>query len=864
MKKYAVISAALALSLLCSCGSNAPNETDKSSTEKSLFSVSESASAPKEYNSQLTVWSSPSERLSNMNVIAEDGNIQLLFDERNCDIAVKSGESVYMSTPWNLTLDKRSTDIQKQTIASQINIKYMDSQKQIADISSFPECIAKGQYTTQKIKNGIQVNMVIGRAEQRSLLPSALPAESFEKVIEKLDKRPSARMKAFYKLYDPKSSPENQLELIREKFPIVDETAIYVLKEVTEKEKAEIEGYFADADYDFEDMEKDLEIVKISETETVSPRFEISVLYSLENGALKVQIPTELISFDKKNFSLLDIGVLEYLASADCNSDGYLFIPDGSGAVINFNKNGEKIGNDIRFPLYGYDRSLTYLSGYDSLKTASLPVYGIKSSSGTMIAVIDGGAAMADISASSGGMSSSYAKAGVIFSYCDYDVFDYKDVNTQYSWSLVDENSFSGVYSIDYKLLAPGSGYTEMASVYRDILKLNPKKSNGIKLVLGLLGSVEHKDEKLFIPINRQVALTTFSDASDIADDMLSSGIDNLALRYIGWSKDGLDTHAFNDAKIQKALGGKKELRKLANTLKEKNVSLYLDADFVYVKNNSLFDGFYAVGDTARMLDKTYAGYNKIRLSSGLMDSDAYKYALRPSVSEKMFGKFIKKYSGLGINGLSLGTLGSELNSDKDSKRGINRDGTLKKYDAILKTASDNYEVMTQGANAYTLQYTSLALAVPPSSSGYPDVDYSIPFLQMVLHGYVDYTSPVINLSGDYHTEILNAVANGAGLYFETAYRNSEIMKNGSHSEYYSVDYAVWKDYITELYKTVNDAIGDLAEYTITDFRYVRNGVVMTSYSSGTKIYVNYNSDDEVFDEFTVKAKSYYRQDKGE
>lgn len=858
MKKFRLLGALLGLTLfLCACGNNAElvSVDDSKEAVKTLgeLTIGESAASLRSY-------ASAEERLSVMTEVAAEGENHLYFDTATGDIALHAADSVFFSTPWDLDTDAKSIDAQKQRMASQVRITYMDSKQNVADIYSFPEAVAKGQYTAQKIENGLQVNMVIGRAEQRTLLPGALPVASFEGVLESLTTREVGRMKAFYKLYDPDSTPENQLALIRPQYPVVDEQPIYVLKNVTDREKAELEGYFSKAEYTFEDMERDLEEVGAEEGETVSPRFEISILYQLKDGELKVSVPTDKLAFDDRHFSLLEIGLLENFAADRCNGEGYLFIPDGSGTVIGFNRDGSKLGNDIRIPVYGYDRALTYTSGYENLMTAALPVYGISSQNGTLMAVIDEGAAMANIVANAGGNMSGYARVGAAFTYSDYDTFEYKDVNTQRAWTIADKHPYGGTYTISYIPLKQGDGYSAMAGRYRERLALDKKiDGNDLKLVVGLYGSVKHNDQVLFVPVKRQVALTTFDDAGVIANEILDSGISNLDLRYVGWTKGGLEGRAFTKASIQGAVGSKSSLKSLSATLKEKQVGLYLDADFTYVGNTGAFDGFSATNDTARMLDKTYAGYNEVRLSSGLMNDKRFLYAVRPSAMLSFFEKFNKSYSKLNVEGLSVGTLGRSLNSDKDNKKGVDRATAEQYVTEILKRASSQYDLITEGANDYVYDYVSCLINAPSSASGYPDADHSVPFLQMVLHGSVDYTTAAVNLSGNYRTEILKAIENGSGLYFELAYRNTDLLKTSDHADLYTVNYATWKDKLLDCYNEVNEAIGDLAGQQMVEHQSPVDGLSRVTYSSGTVIYVNYNDNDVEADGVTVPAGSYVR-----
>ncbi|MBR7071288.1 MAG: hypothetical protein IKI29_03905 [Clostridia bacterium] len=860
MKKIRIITAFLLIAVfLCGCSSAAQLKISYepfANNDGKEWKVDSFASS-------ITAYESAEQRLSQMTEVAADGKNRLYFDPATCDIALQSDSGLYFSTPWNLAADSKSVETQKVKIASQLHLTYMNAQQNIAEIFSFNECIAKGQYTLKRLENGVQVDMVIGRAEQRTLLPAAMPTDSFDKVLEQLSKRQQTRMKAFYKLYDAEKTPENQIELIREKFPVIDEMPIYVLKQVTENEMAELEGYLAEGGYTFDDMDRDLKTVGASETESVNPRFEISVRYELSNGELSVSVPTSLIKYDDSHFQLLEIGILEYFAAADCTQDGYAVVPDGSGAVIGFNSQGTKLGNDVRIPIYGYDRALSYNAGYEKLMTATIPVFGMVSPSGSLFAIVEDGAAMGDIVVSSGGNTSCYARVGVSFAYSDYDSFEYKDVNTKYSWTLSEKSRYEGTYRIRYALLDAGAGYPQMAAYYRDSLNLKETDDAALRLVLGLYGTVRYQDQILFVPVKRQIPLTTFKDAGIISDEMTEKGVEALDLRYIGWSKNGLAGRAYTDASVQKALGGKSALKKLNKQLEEKNIGLYMDADMVYVGSNGMFDAFNASGDTGRMLDKTYAGFTKIRFSSGLVNGKAFKYALRPEVMLQFFKKFDTSYQKLGIKGLSLSTMGNNLNSNKNAKNGVNRDIAQRYAQEVLSSASKEYRLMVDGGNRYCYESAAQIIDLPLSASGYTDADYAIPFLPMVLHGKVHYTTKAVNLSGNYRAEVLKAIENGSGLYFELAYENAEILKSTDFANAYSVDYGTWKDRIVECYQEVQKAVGDLAAEPIIDHSQVADGVFKTVYASSTAVYVNYNATDIEADGITVPANGYYRAERG-
>lgn len=47
---------------------------------------------------------------------------------------------------------------------------------------------------------------------------------------------------------------------------------------------------------------------------------------------------------------------MEYFGSADSTEEGYIVVPDGSGALINFNNGKVQLSSEMSIPLYGEDR----------------------------------------------------------------------------------------------------------------------------------------------------------------------------------------------------------------------------------------------------------------------------------------------------------------------------------------------------------------------------------------------------------------------------------------------------------------------------------------------------------------------------
>ena len=173
-------------------------------------------------------------------------------------------------------------------------------------------------------------------------------------------------------------------------------------------------------------------------------------------------------------------------------------------------------------------------------------------------------------------------------------------------------------------------------------------------------------------------------------------------------------------------------------------------------------------------------------------------------------------------NGISVSTLGSDLNSDFDKDDPYNREDSKNFAQEILAKMGESYDVMVSGGNAYTFKYADVILNMATESSKYMRASASIPFIGMVLHGYIKTAGEALNMESDIESALLHAIENGSSLYFILSYRNLEALKeSGSFSNYYSVGYDVWKDEVAEYYLRLNDVLSDLQTKLIVDHDFI-------------------------------------------
>ena len=219
------------------------------------------------------------------------------------------------------------------------------------------------------------------------------------------------------------------------------------------------------------------------------------------------------------------------------------------------------------------------------------------------------------------------------------------------------------------------------------------------------------------------------------------------------------------------------------------------------------------------------------------------KLLISPSKILGFYNLFKDDYKAFGTGAISLGTIGSDLNSDHNKEESLNREDSKERVEEFLAAVKkDGYDIMVNQGNAYTLGYADNILNVPLDSSNRYVASEAIPFVGLVFHGYKNFAGTAINLAGDYNNMILKTVENGASLYFLLSYDNTEELKaNYGAEKYYSIRYDYWKKDVIETYKIVNKITAPIQNAIAVSHKFVDYRVVEMVYDNGITITLDYN-----------------------
>lgn len=81
--------------------------------------------------------------------------------------------------------------------------------------------------------------------------------------------------------------------------------------------------------------------------------FNVSVIYRLDGDDLIVEVPFDDLEY-KEDYPIYYLSVLPYFGASGTTDEGFLFVPEGGGALIEFN-NGKTSQNSYYSNVYGWD-----------------------------------------------------------------------------------------------------------------------------------------------------------------------------------------------------------------------------------------------------------------------------------------------------------------------------------------------------------------------------------------------------------------------------------------------------------------------------------------------------------------------------
>lgn len=536
--------------------------------------------------------------------------------------------------------------------------------------------------------------------------------------------------------------------------------------------------------------------------------------------------------------------------------DGYIFIPDGPGALMRFSKSSSYV-SPFQKKVYGMDYGIdTSSDSYEILSErpndfavempqVTYPVYGIVhgSEQNAFFAEILSGDEYAAITAYPAGFTTDFSWAAARFDYRQKYVQptgqDGKGIDApqETANSMLPKISFTFLTGED-------ADYSGMAREYRERLiergVLNTERKDAdIPVQITLVGA----DVKKGFIKNKLTSLTTAKQAANIVTSLKSElKTDNFTIVYAGALKGGMNGAGYGTLKLEKKLGTLKDFTNLQNSVVEAGGRFYLNLNPVTANDSQINPSNKAATTLGKAFEKI------VRDNPNVLFAE--RYLIRPTLVADYTSRLYKK---LRFN-LSIDELGSKLYSDNTRNGKLTRTQTRKIYEK-LSGVVENSAYFTP--NSYLWKNTGEYFGISMVNSQYVYETDTVPFLQMVLKGSIDYYAPYANI-GFYNEDcILKMIEYGAYPSFMLTNADNYALHDTPLEDYFSLEYTSWKSVAADIYSKINSALKHTEGQSITEHKVLKEGIVLVKYSGGTEILINYTPNDAVTEHGEVAAKSF-------
>lgn len=600
------------------------------------------------------------------------------------------------------------------------------------------------------------------------------------------------------------------------------------------------------------------------------------------DGTFTATVPTSEIKENRPEndeegntgYQLISIHILENLGAADRSEDGMMIVPDGSGAVINYN-NGALAGDNNTYEsvVYGRDMAVGLLSAEPVEEQVTMPVMGRitrgdNGDNGLVMIATDGDEFSTVHAAVTGQNVTDLNNCWFEFMARTTDKYFMGSANeplTVYEANGIKSGDVSVTY---YPISGDELSYTDVADVYRDyltnVLGVEKKtEANSAPFYLTLYGGTVKTQSILGFPVDVQTTATTYKQALEIVKKLEERGVSNIKIIYEDFNEAGIVGEIAASFQYSSKLGGKNDYKEFSDYITAQGYEIFPSCDIMEMNKSG--NGYSFTLNASKQISNSYATQTPFELAFGIPHQTKDSWTiLSPYYFTDLFEKLSTSFKKEGATGISLNQASYKLYSDFSRRNAdgryyfIRTDAKEIIEEGYEKLDNSGLKILSENANQYLIKYSDYIKDVPLYSSNYDIIDYDIPFAQMVLHGLVPYTSKAINKSANASELRLMSIVTGTPVQYEMMYTNPNKFTDSEYDVLYYSGYEGWLDTAAGEYKLFNDVMSKVSDCTITDYERISDTEYQSTFSDGTTIYVNLDTE-----EVKVDGTSYVLADYG-
>ena len=375
---------------------------------------------------------------------------------------------MWTSVPEGAEEDATAYVTTKNALRSTLILTYSDRKGNDTLYDNYTYSIKDGGFQIRREGDSLCVDYTVGPQERIYCIPQVITDARMEQFLSAMEPAQQTLVKKSYLHYDLESMSQSKRDKLLPLLPQLEEGPVYALASVTGGnvqgyQLAQLEEAFLSAGYDEAERIQDLPVGQDEEGAAV--QYNVTLCYSLSGDALRVQVPVERIGYPAE-YPVKTLQVLPYFCAAPAGSEGWLLVPDGSGAQIRFD-NGKTLQTPYYSDLYGWDEALSRESR--TQETESLfPVFGMVKDGGYLMAVGRSGNAELSVEADVSGKASNFNYVHPIYRIVHGEVTSISEKSKDTLWIYQNAHPEQTV-TLDF-ICGNSDSYVEMAQRYRACL----------------------------------------------------------------------------------------------------------------------------------------------------------------------------------------------------------------------------------------------------------------------------------------------------------------------------------------------------------------------------------------------------------
>ena len=564
----------------------------------------------------------------------------------------------------------------------------------------------------------------------------------------------------------------------------------------------------------------------------------------LDGDSLLVEIPDAGIVSHAQESALLRLSVLPFMGAAFVGEgSGYVFVPDGSGALVRFDSPASSRPLTLR--AYGQDYSLlavgNNLSGLSSLPTkdtqhALMPVYGIAHGAQGSAFVVwpEEGDEYSAVMCSPAG-NANLKCYWACFQSVYKELYQQPISNTD-AFTVLQGTANTVNLKLRYTFLSgENASYVGMALTYRDYLEQTQNfSSQSSKGDIPMLLDCLMADSVKSLIGTRLQQMTTLENVDAWISYLREEGVENLVLSLEGTGKGGDSRTDYDDAALNRALGD----ASLLETWQEQGLQVLINRRFLRFFEAQLPDNSRGYAITQRFVTSQESSY---------LDQTAYY--LRLDDLEQLARKLTKPWANIASDDLGQYLYGGYRNNAK-----MTRSESMSVLEQVLESMTAQGTLALAQPGAYALPYTDLAYDLPWSHSSMIFETDAVPFVQIVLSGKIAGFTTSQVAGGDSTQTILRMIDFNLYPHYTLTEGNASLLAKSNSSELFATCAEDLLPLVAEEYEAINSVLKEVTGEKIVGRQVPADGLSIVSYESGTRIVINYNESEVTHEGRSIPA----------